>query len=199
LNSSCERDPKEVLINAVLPISFQAQIKELLVNYHDVFAWSYKDLKGILGEICEHKIELVVNAQPVKQRKYIMNPNYALFEKNLDKLLDPKFINLIENMQWLSSLIIVPKKNRKLKMCVDYHKLHAQTKKDPFLLPFLDYVLDFIVEHEMYSLWVVIIVITRFKWLKRIKTKQLSFQNGALMFTTLCHLGYVMPLLLSKK
>jgi hypothetical protein len=52
-----------------------------LVNYRDVFAWSYKDLKGIHGEIFEHKIELVVNAQPIKQRKYIMNPNYALFEK----------------------------------------------------------------------------------------------------------------------
>jgi hypothetical protein len=34
---------------------------------------------------------------------------------------------------------------------VDYRKLNAQTKKDPFPLPFLDYVLDFITGHEMYS------------------------------------------------
>jgi hypothetical protein len=57
-----EGDPKEVLINAILPMSFQAQIKRLLVNYSNVFAWSYKDLKGIPREICEHKIELVSNA-----------------------------------------------------------------------------------------------------------------------------------------
>jgi hypothetical protein len=31
--------------------------------------------------------------------------------------------------------------------CVDYHKLNVKTKKDPFPLPFLDYV----VRHEMYS------------------------------------------------
>jgi hypothetical protein len=73
-----EGDPKEALINVILPISFQAQIKELLVNYCDVFAWSYKNLKGIPREICEQKFELVANAQPIKQRKYRMNPNYAL-------------------------------------------------------------------------------------------------------------------------
>jgi hypothetical protein len=48
LNLGSERNPKEVLTNAVLPISFQAQIKELFVNCRDVFAWSYKDLKGNL-------------------------------------------------------------------------------------------------------------------------------------------------------
>jgi hypothetical protein len=34
---------------------------------------------------------------------------------------------------------------------VDYCKLNVQTKRDPFPLPFLDLVLDFIVGHEMYS------------------------------------------------
>jgi hypothetical protein len=92
LNLGSERDHKEVLINAILPTSVQAQIKKLLLNYRDVFAWSYKDLKGIPREICEHKIELVVNAQP-KQRQYKMNLNYALkVKEDLDKLLDIRFI-----------------------------------------------------------------------------------------------------------
>jgi hypothetical protein len=32
----------------------------------NIFAWSYKELKGIPREVCEHKIELMVNAQLVK-------------------------------------------------------------------------------------------------------------------------------------
>jgi hypothetical protein len=93
---------------------FSTQIKELLVNYCDVFAWSYKDLKGILREICEHKIELVVNVQPIKQRQYIMNLNYALkVKEDLDKLLSIGFIYPIETTQWLSPLVIVPMKNGK--------------------------------------------------------------------------------------
>ncbi len=53
-----EEKHKEVLINAILPSIFQAQILKMLMKYKDVFAWSYKGLKGIPKEICEHQIEL---------------------------------------------------------------------------------------------------------------------------------------------
>jgi hypothetical protein len=43
------------------------------------------------------------------------------------------------------------KKNGKLHIHVDYQKLNAQTKTDPFPLPFLDLVLDSVAGHEMYS------------------------------------------------
>ncbi len=62
--------------------------------------------------ICEHKIELVANAQPIKQRQYRMNLNYALkVGEDLDKVLDIGFIYPIETTQWLSPLVIVLKKN----------------------------------------------------------------------------------------
>jgi hypothetical protein len=41
----------------------------------------------------------------------------------------------------LSSIIGIPKKNGKLKICVDFIKLNAATKHDPFPLPFIDEVL----------------------------------------------------------
>jgi hypothetical protein len=64
-----------------------------------------------------------------------MNPNYALkMREDLNKLLELGFIYLVKTTHWLS-LIIVPKKNGKLQICVDYHKLNVQTKKDPFPLP----------------------------------------------------------------
>ncbi len=57
----------------------------------------------------------------------------------------------IETTQWLSPLVIVPKKNDKLCICVNYGKLNSQTKKDPFPSLFLDLVLDTMVRHEMCS------------------------------------------------
>ncbi len=148
LNLGSKEECKEVLISAILPSVFQAQIKKVLMEFIDVFAWGYKELKGITREVCEHKIELMVKAQLIKQRQYIMNPNYALrVKEDLDKLLNVGFIYLIETIQWLSPLIIVPKKKGKLHICVDYQKLNAQTKEDPFLLPFLDSMAG----HEMYS------------------------------------------------
>ncbi len=34
---------------------------------------------------------------------------------------------------------------------MDYRKLNVQIKKDPFPLPFLDSILDYVTRHEMYS------------------------------------------------
>jgi hypothetical protein len=46
-------------------------------------------------------------------------------KEDLNKLLDARFIYPIEMMQWLSPLVIVPKKNGKLKICAYYRKLNA--------------------------------------------------------------------------
>ena len=55
-----------------------------------------------------------------------MNPNYAKHVKEeLDKLLKVGFIYPVEAVTWLSPIVIVPKKNGKLRICVDYRKLNA--------------------------------------------------------------------------
>jgi hypothetical protein len=46
LNLGNKGKPKEILINAILLSAFQAQIKKVLMEYKDVFAWNYKELKG---------------------------------------------------------------------------------------------------------------------------------------------------------
>jgi hypothetical protein len=54
-------------------------------------------------------------------KKLGMNPNYALnVKEDLDILLATGFIYFIKTTQWLSPLVIMPKKNGKLHICVDY-------------------------------------------------------------------------------
>jgi len=43
LNLGSTEEPIKVLINAMLPSAFQAQIKKGLMEYKDVFAWSHKN------------------------------------------------------------------------------------------------------------------------------------------------------------
>jgi hypothetical protein len=64
-------------------------------------------------------------------------------------LLATCFIKPIEKVTWLSPIVVVPKKNGKLKSCVDFIKLNAITKKDPHLLPFIDEVINFVARHEV--------------------------------------------------
>ncbi len=70
LNLGTNEEPRMVLVNVILSKQFQVKVKQLLTKFKDVFAWSYKELKGIPRSICEYKIELTTNAHPIKQQPY---------------------------------------------------------------------------------------------------------------------------------
>ncbi len=63
-----------------------------------------------------------------------LNPNYvAIVKQNIDKLLVACFIKLVEEATWLSPIVVVPKINGKLKICVNFRKFNVVTKNDPYL------------------------------------------------------------------
>jgi hypothetical protein len=66
-------------------------------------------------------------------------------------LLVASFIKHIEEVTWLSTIIVVPKKNGKPKICVDLKKLNAAPKKDPYLLPFTNEVINIVARIEVYT------------------------------------------------
>jgi len=88
----------------------------------------------------------------VHQTKYQVNPNYVtIVKQDLDKLLSASFIAPMEEVSWLSP-IVVSKKNGKLKIYMDFQwLLNVATKKDPYPLPFTEEVLDEMAGHEVYS------------------------------------------------
>jgi hypothetical protein len=57
----------------------------------------------------------------------------------------------VEKATWLSPIVIIPKKNGKLKICIDFKKLNVATKKDPYPLLFTDEVLNIVAGYEAYS------------------------------------------------
>ncbi len=48
------------------------------------------------------------------------------------------FIQSIEEATWLSPIVVVLKKNGKFKICINFKKLNATIKKDPYPLSFID-------------------------------------------------------------
>ncbi len=124
----------------------------LLKEFKDVFTWTYKNLKGIPLELTQHRIEMDTTIPPAHQARYRLNPNYArIVKQDIIKLLAIGFIESIKKATWLSPIIIVPKKNGELRICIDLRKLNVATKKDPYPLPFTYEVMNTVIGYEAYS------------------------------------------------
>jgi hypothetical protein len=111
-----------------------------------------------------------------------MNPNYvSKVQEDLDCLLGTRFVIPVGLTKWLSPIVIVPKKNGKLRICVDYKWLNSLTKKDPYPLPFIDEVLNSITIKELYSFLDGFNGYNQLRFESKIKRKQHSSQSGELL------------------
>jgi hypothetical protein len=108
-----------------------------------------KSIKGAMGEM---RIPLKLDSRPVKQIPYILNPKYK--EKvniDLDIMLEAGNIELVEESEWISPMVVQDKKTGEIRICVDLRKLNDACLHDPFPTPFTNEVLDNVGGQEEYS------------------------------------------------
>jgi hypothetical protein len=53
----------------------------------------------------------------------------------VQRLLDANVIREVKYLEWLANVVLVPKKNGKMRMCIDFTDLNKVCKKDLFPLP----------------------------------------------------------------
>lgn len=82
----------------------------------------------------------------------------GIVNAKLRKLLDARFIYPISESEWVSPLVIIPKKGGKWRVCVDYRELSIANRKDHFPLTFIDQV-------ELFSREEVLFIPRWFQWL----------------------------------
>ena len=66
-------------------------------------------------------------------------------------MLEAGFIREVEYPDWLANVVVVPKKERKWWVCVDYTNLNNAYPKDSFPLPRIDQIVDSTVGQGMLS------------------------------------------------
>ena len=69
----------------------------------------------------------------------------------MQKLLVAGFVRPIEHLKWLSNIVLVKKKNGKIRCYVDFRNLNKACPKDEFLLPNMDMLIDSASGHAMFS------------------------------------------------
>ncbi|KAL6348421.1 hypothetical protein AAG906_005729 [Vitis piasezkii] len=123
-----EDQPKELKIGSPLSIDERYRLIHLLRSYLDVFAWSYEDMSSLDPSIVQHHLPTLPHARPIKQKLRRLHPRWSLVG----------FISMVKYPEWLANVVPVPKKNGKVRVCVDFRDLNKTSLKDDFLLPHID-------------------------------------------------------------
>ena len=96
-------------------------------------------MPGIPWKVAEHALRLVLGSKPAKQRlRRFDDERRRAISEEVAKLLVAGFIKEVYHSDWLANPILVKKKNRKWRMCVDYTSLNKACPKDHFPLPYID-------------------------------------------------------------
>ncbi|XP_037497834.1 uncharacterized protein LOC119371554 [Jatropha curcas] len=135
----------------------EESLVQVLREYKEAIGWTIADIKGLSPSTCMHKILLEEGSKPTKEAQRRLNPPMMeVVKKEILKLLDAGMIYPISDSKWVSPVQVVPKKTgitvvenaegellptrvqNGWRMCIDYRKLNAATRKDHFPLPFID-------------------------------------------------------------
>ena len=158
-----------VIIYSSLELDQENKLLEILRTPRTALGWTIADIKGISPLICTHRIHLEEDVKPSRQPQRRLNPIMKeVVKKEVLKLLDVGVIYPIADSKWVSPTQVFPKKSRvtvvanenneliptrvtsSWRVCIDYRKLNACTRKDHFPLPFVDQMLERVAGHEFY-------------------------------------------------
>ncbi|XP_050150105.1 uncharacterized protein LOC126625076 [Malus sylvestris] len=158
-----------VIISSSLTAQEEDKLIRVLKEHKSAIGWTLADIKGISPTTCMHRILLEEGAKPSREAQRRLNPPMLeVVKKEVIKLLDCGVIYPISDSRWVSPVQVVPKKSgitvvkneeQELvptrvvtgwRVCIDYRKLNAMTRKDHFPLPFLDQMLERLAGYKFY-------------------------------------------------
>ncbi|GJX09740.1 reverse transcriptase domain-containing protein [Tanacetum coccineum] len=150
-----------VIIAKDLSVDEKTALIKVLKSRKQAIAWKLSDIKGINPEFCSHKILMEEDYEPAVQHQRRVNPKiHDVIKKEVEKLLDAGLIYPISDSPWVSPVHYVPKKGGMTvvtndenelvptrlvtgwRVCIDYRKLNAATRKDHFPFSFMDQMLE---------------------------------------------------------
>ncbi|XP_058766556.1 uncharacterized protein LOC131640166 [Vicia villosa] len=89
---------------------------------------------------------------PIKQKLRRTRPNMSKkIQEEVQKQFDAGFLAVTVYPPWVANIVLVPKKDGKERMCVDYRDLNRASPKDDFPLPHIDVLVDNTAQLSVFS------------------------------------------------
>jgi hypothetical protein len=158
-----------VIIASDLIDAQEEELLRVLREHKEAIGWTIEDIKGISPLLVMHKIHLEENSKPSREPSRRLNlAMQEVVRAEVIKLLDAGIIYPIFDSKWVSPIHVVTKragltvvKNQDnelvptriqsgWRVCIDYWKLNAATRKDHFPPPFIDQMVERLARHEYY-------------------------------------------------
>jgi hypothetical protein len=180
------KGPKTIKVSADSSKDELEAYKALFLEFQDVFAWSYTDLKGIPAHIAQHTITLLPSIKPIRQKQRRLNPHMQLVLKaKPERLLKAGFIKPVDLVDWVSPMVLVRKKNGKLRVCIDYRALNKYCHSSTSFLRKSQ-------GKSFIPILMAILAITKLVFIQAIGTRQRLLPLGERLFSLSCHLACAM-------
>ncbi|RDX93106.1 hypothetical protein CR513_24677, partial [Mucuna pruriens] len=139
-------------------------------------------MPGLDTVIVEHRLPLIPNTIPIRQQLMRMKPEWKA-----------SFLVVAEYPQWVANIVPVPKKDGKVRMCVDYRDLNRASPKDNFPLPHIDLLVDNTTQHSCYSFMDGFSRYNQIRMAPEDKEKTTLSPRGKHSVTRSCHSDSKMP------
>ena len=100
-------------------------------------------MPGVPRGLAEHRLRVNPKFKPVKEhlRRSAVQKRKVIGEV-VARLLAAEFIREIYHSEWLANVVMVPKKDKSLRMCIDFKHINRACPKDHFPLPRIDQIVD---------------------------------------------------------
>ena len=109
-------------------------------------------MPGLDTNIVMHRLPLKPDCPPIKQKLRRLKPEMLLkIRDEVKKQFDAGFLAVVKYPEWVANIVPVPKKDGKVRMCVDYRDLNRASPKDDFPLPYIDILVDNTAKHFAFS------------------------------------------------
>ena len=152
VNLGTEDEKKEVKISTFLDSSAKKETIDLRKEYAEIFAWSYQDMPRLSTEIIEYQLPMKPECRPVQQKlKRVKSEMLLKIKEEIKKQFDAGFLEVAKFSEWVANIVLVSKKDGKVRMCVDYRDLNWASPKDNFPLSHNDTLVDNTVKNSLFS------------------------------------------------
>ena len=100
-------------------------------------------MPGLDTDILVHRLPMKEGCAPIRHKVCRMCPKMsAKIKVEVMKQFNTGFLSVTSYPQWVAHVVLVPNKDNKVRMCVDYRDLNTDNTKDDFPLPYIDFFVD---------------------------------------------------------